>query len=85
MTKPLFQEDAYLRQCEARVIRAGDGAVVLDRTVFYPLGGGQQAGEAITSLGISFGHYRSSRESKGRSRIGYSAQFRKSKCHHSYS
>jgi misacylated tRNA(Ala) deacylase len=40
-TEPLFQQDAYLRACAATVIEAGEGGVVLDRTVFYPLGGGQ--------------------------------------------
>jgi misacylated tRNA(Ala) deacylase len=37
----LFQQDAYLRACEARVVETGPEGVVLDRTVFYPLGGGQ--------------------------------------------
>lgn len=41
MTEALFQQDAYLRSCEARVLECQDGAIVLDRTVFYPLGGGQ--------------------------------------------
>ena len=41
MTEELFREDAYLRECEATVTASADGAVELDRTVFYPLGGGQ--------------------------------------------
>lgn len=41
MTEPLFQQDAYLRECTANVLEAGAEGVVLDRTVFYPLGGGQ--------------------------------------------
>lgn len=41
MTEALFQEDAYLKECEAVVVEASNGAVVLDRTVFYPLSGGQ--------------------------------------------
>ncbi len=41
VTEPLFRRDAYLRSCSATVIEAGEGGVVLDRTVFYPLGGGQ--------------------------------------------
>lgn len=45
MTEELFREDAGLLQCEARILRLTDAGVVLDRTVFYPLGGGQ-AGDA---------------------------------------
>lgn len=41
VTDPLFQQDAYLRSCAARVIEVLPEGVVLDRTVFYPLGGGQ--------------------------------------------
>ena len=45
MTDELFREDATLRDCSARVLALADGGVILDRTVFYPLGGGQ-AGDA---------------------------------------
>ncbi len=41
MTQELFREDAYLKFCQARVAEVAEGGVVLDRTVFYPLGGGQ--------------------------------------------
>ena len=41
MTEPLFRDDAYLRECTARVVRAAGGGVVLDRSVFYATGGGQ--------------------------------------------
>ena len=41
ITEALFQGDAYLRHCSARVVEAAPGGLVLDRTVFYPLGGGQ--------------------------------------------
>ncbi|MDA0275101.1 MAG: alanyl-tRNA editing protein [Proteobacteria bacterium] len=41
MTQLLFRNDAYLRACEATVVAVRDNAVELDRTVFYPLGGGQ--------------------------------------------
>ncbi len=44
-TQALFREDAYLRECDAVVTNVGDDGVELDRTVFYPLGGGQ-AGDA---------------------------------------
>jgi len=41
MTEALHRADAYLRSCSARVTQVGDDGVELDRTVFYPLGGGQ--------------------------------------------
>jgi misacylated tRNA(Ala) deacylase len=37
----LFRENPYLTVCEASVISVHQNAVELDRTVFYPLGGGQ--------------------------------------------
>ncbi len=42
MTKTLYLEDSYLRECDAEVVSITDGKyVVLDQTVFYPKGGGQ--------------------------------------------
>jgi misacylated tRNA(Ala) deacylase len=41
MTEELFREDSYLKDCDATVVALDEGAVILDRTVFYPLGGGQ--------------------------------------------
>ncbi len=40
-TQALFREDAYLTRCEATVAALGEDGILLDRTVFYPLGGGQ--------------------------------------------
>lgn len=37
----LFRQDSYLRDCEAVVTGAGTEGIALDRTVFYPTGGGQ--------------------------------------------
>jgi misacylated tRNA(Ala) deacylase len=45
MTQDLFRQDAYLQECSANIIAVTQEGVVLDRTVFYPLGGGQ-AGDA---------------------------------------
>ena len=41
MTELLFRDDAYLKTAAARVVAVRDGKVELDRTIFYPLGGGQ--------------------------------------------
>lgn len=41
MTELLFRDDAYLDSCEAEVVAAGPGGIVLSRTVFYPRAGGQ--------------------------------------------
>lgn len=41
MTEKLYQQDAYLRECEATVVAVLDSGVVLDRSVFYCQGGGQ--------------------------------------------
>jgi misacylated tRNA(Ala) deacylase len=40
-TELLFREDAYLRHCTARVMGADEHGIRLDRTIFYPMGGGQ--------------------------------------------
>jgi len=45
MTEELFREDATLLDCSARVTAVDALGVRLDRTVFYPQGGGQ-AGDA---------------------------------------
>jgi misacylated tRNA(Ala) deacylase len=40
-TELLYLRDAYLRTFDATVVAVGDHAVALDRTAFYPTGGGQ--------------------------------------------
>ncbi len=41
MTDELFRADPYARQCKATVIAVDEHGFQLDRTVFYPMGGGQ--------------------------------------------
>jgi len=42
LTDALYLKDSYLRECDATVVSVKDGKyVILDRTIFYPKGGGQ--------------------------------------------
>ncbi len=58
MTELLFQTDSYLKEFDAVVVRTipEDKAIVLDRTAFYPGGGGQPNdvgklnGQAVTKV-----------------------------------
>ena len=55
MTEEVFRQDAYARSCEARITAVDDAGVRLDRTVFYPLGGGQPGdrGELVIDDGTT--------------------------------
>jgi misacylated tRNA(Ala) deacylase len=50
VTEFLFRDDAYLRSCEARVTAADPRGIRLDRTVFYPMGGGQPGDTGVLRL-----------------------------------
>jgi misacylated tRNA(Ala) deacylase len=62
-TEALFRQDAYLKTCEATVVAVQEDGVILDRTVFYPLGGGQPGdtgtirwqGGALTVIDTRYG------------------------------
>jgi len=51
MTELLFRDDAYLKTATARVVAVRDGKVELDRTIFYPLGGGQPGDTGFLTRG----------------------------------
>jgi misacylated tRNA(Ala) deacylase len=46
-TELLFRQDAYLRSARARVLTVGERGIEFDRTVFYPLGGGQAGDSGV--------------------------------------
>jgi misacylated tRNA(Ala) deacylase len=54
-TEELFRSDSYLKECSATVTAINDkGGIVLDRSVFYPTGGGQP-GDTGVLLGADGG------------------------------
>jgi len=46
----IFRDDAYCKSCEAVVVGADDQGIRLDRTVFYPTGGGQPGDSGLLRL-----------------------------------
>lgn len=55
MTEPVYREEPYRREVEAAVRQVDAGGVRLDRSVFYPRGGGQagDAGKLLLGDGAS--------------------------------
>ena len=51
MTEELFSNDSYIKEFEARVVRLDGREVTLDRTAFYPGGGGQPADKGSIGIG----------------------------------
>jgi misacylated tRNA(Ala) deacylase len=47
MTELVFRDDAYARSCASRVVTADARGIRLDRTVFYPTGGGQPGDRGV--------------------------------------
>jgi Ser-tRNA(Ala) deacylase AlaX len=56
MTDPLYLKDSYLKECDAEVVSVNGKEVVLDRTIFYPRGGGQpgDSGKLVSASGVGF-------------------------------
>jgi misacylated tRNA(Ala) deacylase len=48
-TELLFRTDAYLRTASAQVVAVDERGIVLDRTIFYPTGGGQAGDTGVLS------------------------------------
>jgi misacylated tRNA(Ala) deacylase len=51
MTEELFLDDSYLREFDARVVKLAGREVILDRTAFYPGGGGQPPDKGTLGAG----------------------------------
>src|ERR687893_257906 len=51
MTEELFLKDSYTKEFEARVVRLEGREVILDRTAFYPGGGGQPPDKGVLGIG----------------------------------
>ncbi len=50
-TATVFRDDAYAQNCDATIVAVNDlGGIVLDRTVFYPTGGGQPGDSGVLEL-----------------------------------
>ncbi|MBV8776623.1 MAG: alanyl-tRNA editing protein [Alphaproteobacteria bacterium] len=50
MTELVFRDDAYARSCPATVVAVDERGIRLDRTVFYPTGGGQPGDTGLLRL-----------------------------------
>ena len=70
MTQDLFRDDGYLRSCEATVQAVAPEGIVLDRTVFYPVGGGQAGDSGMLALPdgrrLAIADTRKARDAEGR-------------------
>ena len=50
-TETLFRSDPYARACEAQIVAVNArGGIIVDRTVFYPTGGGQPGDSGTLTL-----------------------------------
>ncbi len=50
MTEELFRSDSYLKECRATVTAVGPEGIELDRSIFYPEGGGQPGDSGLLRL-----------------------------------
>lgn len=53
MTELLYTTDAYIKEFQATVVEQVEGGVVLDRTAFYPGGGGQPCDQGALTDGAT--------------------------------
>ncbi|MCF2136293.1 MAG: alanyl-tRNA editing protein [Candidatus Thorarchaeota archaeon] len=66
VTELLHMHDNYLQEFDAKIIELGDGYVILDRTAFYPEGGGQSGDRGVLSDGTSEVHVIDTKKREGK-------------------
>lgn len=54
MNEKLFYQDTYAKTCEAEVIQVNEFGIKLDRTIFYPIGGGQPGDIGVLRTATGF-------------------------------
>ena len=67
MTEVLCYADSYLREFDAKIVDVTPKGVVLDRTAFYPGGGGQPPDTGVMRVGHM--EYRVSKISRSKSKL----------------
>lgn len=65
MTEELYVEDSYKKQIASRVVEVHSEGIVVDRTIFYPVGGGQPGDSGLIRSGDGL-HWRVSDTRKDR-------------------
>lgn len=50
MTLKLYLENPYLKEFDAKVVKRGNGYVILDQTAFYPESGGQEHDTGVLNM-----------------------------------
>lgn len=65
MTELLHMKDNYVQEFDATVISSGENYVILDRTAFYPEGGGQSSDIGILTDGTLTSHVSEVRKIEG--------------------
>ncbi|MGE7988790.1 alanyl-tRNA editing protein [Lysinibacillus fusiformis] len=50
-TMEIYAENSYIKECEAQIVSINGNLVVFDRTIFYPVGGGQSSDKGFIKQG----------------------------------
>lgn len=50
-TMEIYAENSYIKECEAQIVLLNGNLVVFDRTIFYPVGGGQPCDKGFIKQG----------------------------------